>query len=71
MLTLRELPGIPDVDVSEVFPMMWRFIPTLDPQVDIMLSRDLDSRYSWRETAAVEEWLESGEVIHSMRFFFY
>ena len=50
--------------------MIWRFIPTLDPQVDIMLSRDLDSRYSWRETAAVEEWLESGEVIHSMRFFF-
>ena len=29
----RELPGKPDMDVSEMFPMNWRFLPTLDPQV--------------------------------------
>ena len=40
----RELPGYPAADMSEVFPMNWRFLPTVDPQVDIMLSRDLDSR---------------------------
>ena len=40
----RELPGYPAADMSEVFPMNWRFLPTLDPQVDIVLSRDLDSR---------------------------
>ena len=47
--------------------MNWRFLPTLDPQVDLFLSRDLDSRFSAREVAAVSEWLESGQPIHSMR----
>ena len=74
------------MDVSEMFPMNWRFLPTLDPQValittnlqfhdeayfhcqvDIMMSRDLDSRINLREAAAVQEWLDSGSVIHSMR----
>ena len=32
-----------------------------------MMSRDLDSRISTRETAAVQEWLDSGAVVHSMR----
>ena len=31
------------------------------------LCRDLDSRFSKREAAAVEEWLQSGRAIHSMR----
>jgi len=30
----RNLPGTPMIDASEVFPMNWRFFPTLDPQVD-------------------------------------
>ena len=32
-----------------------------------MMSRDLDSRYSAREEAAVAEWLRSSAVIHVMR----
>ena len=32
-----------------------------------MMSRDLDSRITLREAAAVQEWLDSGAVIHSMR----
>ena len=32
------------INVSSIFPMIWRFFPTLDPQVDIYLSRDLDTR---------------------------
>ena len=32
-----------------------------------MMSRDLDSRVTEREAAAVMEWLDSGSVIHSMR----
>ena len=32
-----------------------------------MMSRDLDSRITEREAAAVKEWLDSGDVIHSMR----
>ena len=65
--------------------MIWRFFPTLDPQVDRVLSRyfnilaescriilisfarDLDSRFTEREVAAVSEWVESGASIHAMR----
>ena len=64
---VRDLPGNPVKDASSIFPMNWRFFPTLDPQVDLFLSRDLDSRFSAREVAAVSEWLESGQPIHSMR----
>ena len=34
-----------------MFPMNWRFLPTLDPQVNIYLSRDLDSEFNDREIA--------------------
>jgi len=64
---VKELPGNPLQDAAHVFPMMWRFFPTLDPQVDLFVSRDLDSRFSWREVAAVNEWISSGQPIHSMR----
>ena len=30
---VRDLPGMPGVDMSDLFPMNWRFFPTLDPQV--------------------------------------
>ena len=65
--SLRSLPGTPVTDAGEIFAMNWRFFPTLDPQVDIYLCRDLDSRVNEREVAAVEEWLESGRAVHSMR----
>lgn len=29
----KQLPGTPMVDAHKVFPMNWRFFPTLDPQV--------------------------------------
>ena len=62
------LPGTPMRDARKMFPMLWRFFPTLDPQVDVFLSRDLDSRFSARETSAVTAWLNgSAEPIHSMR----
>ena len=44
-----------------------RFLPTLDPQVDIFLSRDLDSAITSREVEAVEEWLNSEKTLHVMR----
>eukprot|EP00093_Oithona_nana_P008175 08175.XXX_242010_242525_1 [CDS] Oithona nana genome sequencing. len=47
--------------------MNWRFFPTIDPQVDIYLSRDLDSQFNDREIAAVNEWLDSTEAFHMMR----
>ena len=67
LCNIRKLPGTPVKDATEIFAMNWRFFPTLDPQVDIYLCRDLDSRVSEREVAAVEEWLGSGKAVHSMR----
>ena len=37
-------------------------------QVDILLSRDLDSRFTAREVSAVKEWRENSSLpVHSMR----
>ena len=47
--------------------MFWRFLPAGEPDVDVMISRDTDSRLNYREKAAVDEWLESDKVFHIMR----
>ena len=47
--------------------MFWRFLAAEDPEVDVMISRDADSRLSIRDKAAVDEWLESGKPFHIMR----
>ena len=47
--------------------MFWRFLPAGEPDVDVMISRDTDSRLNYREKAAVNEWLESDKVFHIMR----
>ena len=44
-----------------------RFLPLLDPRVEVVVSRDLDSRITAREQAAVEDWLETGLTFHVMR----
>ena len=64
---VKELPGTPMQDASRVFAMNWRFFPTLDPQVDVYHCRDLDSRFSQRELAAVAEFIRSDMALHSMR----
>merc|ERR1712223_494967 len=56
-----------NLKATDVFPMNWRFFPTLDPQVDAYLSRDLDSEFNEREIAAVSEWMESDKSFHMMR----
>lgn len=47
--------------------MFWRFYPASDPDVEVMISRDTDSRLNSRESAAVNEWLESKNGFHIMR----
>lgn len=47
--------------------MFWRFLAVDDPEADIVLSRDCDSRIGPREVAAVQAWLESGKKFHIMR----
>lgn len=47
--------------------MFWRFYAASDQNVDIMISRDTDSRLGKREKAAVDEWLASDKDFHIMR----
>jgi hypothetical protein len=47
--------------------LFWRFFAADDPDVNIMLSRDTDSRISKREVAAIQEWLSSEKDFHIMR----
>ena len=49
------------------FGMLWRFEAASDPDVEVMISRDVDSRLIPREKAAVDEWLESDKGFHIMR----
>tara|TARA_R110000851_G_scaffold47014_7_gene114358 strand:- start:260 stop:907 length:648 start_codon:yes stop_codon:yes gene_type:complete len=47
--------------------MFWRFYPASEPDVEVMLSRDADSRLDIRERAAVDDWLASDKDFHIMR----
>lgn len=47
--------------------MFWRFLAASDPGVEIMLSRDVDTKILPREVEAVNEWLASGKTLHIMR----
>lgn len=47
--------------------MFWRFWAVEDPEVDIFLSRDCDSRFTDREVGAINEWLISDKDFHIMR----
>jgi hypothetical protein len=46
--------------------MFARFLPASEDDVDIFISRDCDSRLSKREALAVEEWMQSTKLVHSM-----
>jgi len=48
-------------------PMTWRFESIDDPEVEINISRDTDTRILLREKLAVDEWLVSGKLFHIMR----
>lgn len=55
--------------VSHKHGMLWRLLPLVDSLVDVCLIRDLDSRPTLREVAAVTEWLETHPPlgVHMMR----
>lgn len=44
-----------------------RFFPAADPDVEVLICRDADSRLNLREKAAVESWLQSPQKYHIMR----
>ena len=47
--------------------MLWRFAAASDAAVERFCCRDIDSRLSAREKAAVDEWVTSGKRFHVMR----
>lgn len=47
--------------------MLWRFYPLFDRSIDLFISRDTDSRLSYREKVMVNEFEESDFIIHSIR----
>ena len=47
--------------------MFWRFYPCSDPSVELMISRDCDSRLNKREGLAVNEWVNSDKNFHIIR----
>lgn len=67
---LREYPNVKIIEkhdnVNDI-PMMWRFEAIDEDNVEIMMSRDTDTRILLREKYAVEEWLTSGKTFHIMR----
>jgi len=56
---------------GKIAGMFWRFYVADDESVDRYIIRDLDSVFSWRERAAVDEWLISKRPFHILRDHFY
>lgn len=54
---------------KELSGLFWRFFVMDDPKVKRFLIRDADSLVSWRERAAVDEWLQSDKWFHTMHDF--
>ena len=54
-------------DLNNCKPAMWRFEAIDEYDVEIMLSRDTDTRILLREKLAVDEWLNSDKIFHIMR----
>ena len=52
-------------------PMMWRFTVVDDPEVDVFIVRDADSRLTSRDAAVVADWLrqrpETAAIFHCIR----
>jgi hypothetical protein len=46
---------------------LWRFLPTLDPMVDVVSSRDLDSPLTEREQTVIEQFLSSTYLFLTLR----
>lgn len=70
ILQLKEMDNVQVVELPEYGDwrgMFWRFVGIDDDDVEVMISRDTDSRLNYREKAAVDEWLSSDKKFHIMR----
>lgn len=53
-------------DSLEHSGMFWRFLPIWESGIDAAIFRDTDSRFNLKESKAVEEWLNTDFIAHSM-----
>lgn len=53
--------------IEGIAGMYQRFLIADDPTVEYFAVRDADSRLSMREKLAVDQFIESGKILHSMR----
>ena len=72
--TIRQLNEFDNVkiifksgDLLTTKPMMWRFESIDHPDVELNMSRDVDTAILLREKLAVDEWLNSDKLLHIMR----
>jgi hypothetical protein len=56
-----------DLNNENCKPRMWRYEPIDDLEVELVLSRDTDTRILLREKLAVDEWIQSNKMFHIMR----
>ena len=58
---------IDPVLIRRLNPRMYRYLVMLDPNVDLFISRDVDSLIYQREVDAVRQWLPTNYTFHLMR----
>jgi hypothetical protein len=65
---IQQLGGeIVNMDESKIHGMYWRFLIIEDPNVDVFIVRDTDSRISYHDQNAVNQWLKSNKILHICR----
>lgn len=69
---IKELKNIKNTEVIMTLNEGWicmfnRFLPASEGDVEVMLSRDCDSRLNLREKSAVDEWMKSYYSFHIIR----
>lgn len=55
-----------ETNLGAFWGMFWRFFTNDDPEMEVMISRDCDSRLSIREKVAVDDWFLSDKIFHTM-----
>lgn len=67
---LNEMEHVETVEIEsskhDYKNILYRFLPAGEPDVYAMISRDVESRLSYREKYAVDEWMESDKMFHVM-----
>lgn len=65
---IKSLNGeVINLENTNIPGMFWRFLTINDTNVDIFIVRDIDSRISFREENAVNEWMKSDKDLHVIR----